>query len=158
MKLKLALCAMAALAISGSVHAQDAVGDDSTAKFRSPSEGIILQQNLDKIELQKAGYYDKLRNGALGVGGGAGPGGLLGAGSSTIGNYYSVINQTTNNCSASGSAVGSSISCGSGSVTSNGNTQATVGSTLSSDTTTTGNTVTSKDNTTAGTITNNDNR
>lgn len=146
----------AAAALAGAACAQ-AVGEDSTWKFRNPSENVILQQNLDKIDLQKAGYYDKLKNGAYGLGGGAGgAGSLLGGGASTISNYYSITNQTTNNCSSSG-AVGSPISCGSGSITSSGVSQSTVGSSLDSNSTLTGNTVTSTGNKsqTGGTINNN---
>lgn len=146
----------ASVAIAGAACAQ-AVGEDSTWKFRNPSENVILQQNLDKISLQKAGYYDKLKNGAYGLGGGAGAaGGLLGGGASTISNYYSITNQTTNNCSAAG-GVGSPVSCGSGSITSTGTSQSTVGSSLDSNTALTGNTVTSTGNKTqvGGTINNN---
>ncbi|AXQ68789.1 hypothetical protein HOU00_gp336 [Caulobacter phage CcrPW] len=158
MKLKIIAMAgmLAGVAIAGAACAQ-AVGEDSTWKFRTPSENVILQQNLDKIDLQKAGYYDKLKNGAYGLGGGAGAaGGLLGGGASTISNYYSITNQTTNNCSSSGS-VGSPISCGSGSITSSGVSQSTVGSSLDSNTALTGNTVTSTGNKTqvGGTINNN---
>lgn len=147
MNIKTALLgALAIAAVSaGAASAQQAIGEDSAWKFRSPNETAVLQNNSNMIQLQKSGYYDLMKNGALGLGGGAGAGGLMGAGASNTQNYFQVINQTTNNCTG-GSAVGASLTCGGGANTVTGNSQVSDGNTNTASNTITGNTVTNRDN------------
>jgi hypothetical protein len=127
------------------------IGEEGGWQFRSAAQTQVLGSNLSLIELQRSGYYDQFKGGALGAGAG-GIGG--GAGNSTTGfaanasltnNFYQVYNSTTNNCASSG-AVGAPISCGSGAVSSSGTSLTTSGSTVSTANTVSGNTLDQHDN------------
>lgn len=144
MKLTATLLGVAALALATAANAQN-ISQDSAWNFRTPNETAVLQNNSNMIQLQKSGYYDLMKNGALGGVGGSGSGGLMGTGASNTSNYFQTINQTTNNCTG-GSAVGATLSCGGGTNDVSGNSQVSDGNTSTASNTITGNTVTNRDN------------
>lgn len=143
----LAGAAALALLAGTAAAAQDRnIGEDSAWRFQTPGDRTARQNGLTLYELNRNGYFDQIRQGNLGAL--AGAGGLLGATSGNVNNQFTFIDQstTTNNCSSSGSGVGSTLTCGRGDNTVSGTSQTSSGNTNTSRTDVTGNTVTNRDN------------
>lgn len=146
MKLQVALLSAAVVGLMATTAAaQDrSIGEDSAWRFQSASDRAVRQNGLNQYELNRAGYFDQIRNGNMGALAGAGS--LLGGSSANTNNVFNFIDQsvTTNNCSAS--AVGASLTCGRGDNNVSGVNQTSTGNTQNADTDISGNTVTNRGN------------
>lgn len=125
------------------------VSEDTPWRFRSSDQTAVLQNNVNMIELQKSGYYDLLKSGGAAGAAAGGGGGLFGTTTSSTQNFFQVIQQTTNNCSAT--AVGATLSCGSGNQSVSGTNLTSTGNTTHSTTTVTDNVVDNVSNSGSGT-------
>lgn len=152
MKLHLALAGALAIGLMASAAtAQDrSIGEDSAWRFQSATDRAVRQNGLNQYELNRAGYFDHIRNGNMGAL--AGAGGLLGGSSANTNNVFNFIDQsvTTNNCSAS--AVGASLSCGRGDNNVSGVSQTSTGNNQTATTDISGNTVTNRGNRTTNNV------
>lgn len=132
--------ALAMLAVAGAASAND-LGEDGAWQFRNPAQTQTLQNGILLMQ--------ENRNHTLGAAasatGTSGTGSLFGASSTGYNNFTQIVNETTNNCQASGA--GAVLTCGGGS-NSGVVSQTANQSPVSSSNTLTGNTLTDTTTTT----------